>query len=58
MIKGQSKFKINDNLTIGQDENGMHYAVIRDNDNTIDSVLTAFTSNELFKKLKEGEFIK
>jgi len=30
MIKGQSKFKINDNLTIGQDENGMHYAVIRD----------------------------
>ena len=57
MIKGQSKFKINDNLTIGQDKYGMHYAIIKDNDNTIDMVLTALTSNELFKKLKEGEFI-
>ena len=57
MIKGQSKFKINDNLTIGQYKNGMHWAVIKDDDNTIDMVLTALTSNELFKKLKEGEFI-
>ena len=43
MIKGQSKFEINNNLTIGQDKNGMHYAEIRDNDNVIETVLTALT---------------
>ena len=57
MIKGQSKFKINNNLTIGQYKNGMHWAEIRDDDNVIETVLTTLTSNELFKKLKEGEFI-
>ena len=54
MIKGQNEFKINNNLTIGQNKNGMHYAEIRDNDNVIETVLTALTSNELFKKLKEN----
>jgi len=53
MIKGKDKFKINNNLTIGQYKNGMHYAVIKDNNNVIDTVLTALTSNKLFKKLKE-----
>ena len=31
MIKGQSKFIINDNLTVGIYDNGMHYATIKDN---------------------------
>jgi len=58
MIKGQRKFKINDNIRIGQNDNGMHWAEIRDDDNTIDMVLMAKTSNELFKKLKENNLME
>ena len=50
-----NKFKIEENITIGQDENGMHWAEIRDNDGTIDMVLTASTQSELFKKIEEAK---
>jgi len=54
MVEGKREFRINDNVKIGQFENGMHWAEIRDNNNIIETVLTAFTSAELFKRLEEN----
>jgi len=54
MVKGPKEFRINNNVKIGQFENGMHWAEIRDDNNIIETVLTAFTSAELFKKLEEN----
>lgn len=51
--KVMKKFKIEKNITIGQYENGMHWAEIKDDDGTIDMVLTASTLNELYEKIKE-----
>ena len=53
MIKGQREFKISENIKIGQAENGMHWVEIRDDDGLIDMILTAKTSNELYKRLEE-----
>lgn len=52
MLKGQSKFAIDKNITIGQDKNGMHWAEIKDN-GIIQSVILRKTSNNIYKELKE-----
>lgn len=56
MIKGKDKFIINDNLTVGIYDNGMHYAQIKDN-KAIQSVILRKTSNEIYKELKERKII-
>ena len=52
MIKGKDKFKINDNITVGIDNNNMHYAEIRDNNGIIETVILRKTSNNIWKALK------
>ena len=53
MIEGKKTYKINDNLTVGIFDNGMHWREIRDNNGEIESVITRNTSCELWKSLKE-----
>jgi hypothetical protein len=53
MIKGKNKFKINERITIGMDDNAMHWAEIRDEFGDIERVITRKTSNELWKELME-----
>ena len=53
MIEGKKIYKINDNLTVGIFDNGMHWGEIKDNNGIIESVITRNNSNELWKSLRE-----
>ena len=53
MLNGKDKFLIENNITVGIDNNNIHYAEIRDNNNIIESVILRKTSNEIWKELIE-----
>ena len=53
MINGKGKFLIENNITVGIDNNNIHYAEIRDNNNIVESVILRKTSNEIWKELIE-----
>ena len=52
MINGKDKFLLDNNITVGIDNNNMHYAIIKDNNGITESVILRKTSNDIWKVLK------
>ena len=53
MINGKDKFSIENNITVGIDNNNMHYAIIKDDNGITESVILRKTSSEIWKELIE-----